>query len=148
MDIKELGLKYKLDRDNDVWDCHGNWIISHNAIEKIMAIEGFYTEQITSLYQDATSCRLIIRVTNKDGEAMITIGEADSSNCKNKYYGAMAEKRGIDRAVLKLINAYEHGIYSDVEADSFKKPASRTPEEQKQAYRDYPAIDCTTPNKY
>ena len=41
----------------------------------------------------------------------------------NKFFGAMAEKRGKDRAILKLINAYEYGIYSDVEADSFKKGA-------------------------
>ena len=34
----------------------------------------------------------------------------------------MAEKRCIDRCILKLINAYEYGIYSDSEADSFKKP--------------------------
>ena len=33
-----------------------------------------------------------------------------------------AEKRGVDRCVLKLINAYEYGISSEVEADDFKKP--------------------------
>ena len=35
----------------------------------------------------------------------------------------MAEKRLKDRLVLKIINAYEYGIYSDVEADDFKKKA-------------------------
>ena len=34
----------------------------------------------------------------------------------------MAEKRGIDRCVLKLINAYEYGISSEVEAEDFRKP--------------------------
>jgi hypothetical protein len=33
----------------------------------------------------------------------------------------MAEKRLKDRLILKLINAYEYGIYSDSEADNFKK---------------------------
>ena len=51
-----------------------------------------------------------------------TVGEADSKNCMSGYKGMMAEKRGIDRCVLKLINAYEYGIYSDVESDDFKKP--------------------------
>ena len=37
------------------------------------------------------------------------------------YIASMAEKRGIDRCVLKLINAYQYGIYSEVEADDFKK---------------------------
>tara|TARA_Y100000310_G_scaffold117771_1_gene116506 strand:+ start:1043 stop:1708 length:666 start_codon:yes stop_codon:yes gene_type:complete len=56
-----------------------------------------------------------------------TIGEADASNCTSTYYGAMSEKRGKDRVILKLINAYEYGIYSDVEADDFEdhdKPAT------------------------
>ena len=50
-----------------------------------------------------------------------TTGEANALNCTAEYYFAMAEKRGKDRVILKLINAYEYGIYSDVEADSFEK---------------------------
>jgi len=37
------------------------------------------------------------------------------------YLLAMGEKRGKDRIILKLINAYEYGIYSDVEADDFAR---------------------------
>ena len=56
-----------------------------------------------------------------------TYGEADASNCTSTYYGAMAEKRGKDRIILMLINAYQYGIYSDVEADDFvKKDVSPT----------------------
>ena len=50
-----------------------------------------------------------------------TTGEANALNCTAEYYFAMAEKRGKDRVILKLINAYEYGIYSDVEADDFEK---------------------------
>ena len=50
-----------------------------------------------------------------------TYGEADASNCTSTYYGAMAEKRGKDRIILMLINAYQYSIYSDVEADNFSK---------------------------
>jgi len=50
-----------------------------------------------------------------------TTGEANALNCTAEYYFAMAEKRGKDRVILKLINAYEYGIYSDVEADNFVK---------------------------
>ena len=56
-----------------------------------------------------------------ESRSVSTIGEADKSNCMSNYYGSMAEKRGIDRCVLKLINAYEWGISSEVEADDFKK---------------------------
>ena len=50
-----------------------------------------------------------------------TTGEANGDNCSMNYLSAMAEKRGKDRIILKLINAYEYGIYSDVEADDFSK---------------------------
>jgi len=48
-------------------------------------------------------------------------GEASPKNCKAPFPFAMAEKRLKDRLTLKLINAYQYGIYSDVEADAFKK---------------------------
>ena len=140
MDIKALAEKYNLPK-TDFWDCHGNWIISHNAVEKIMAIENIVVTDIKVLNSERDFCRFLISCSKfseelKEGELIsaenmcmiattkaITIGEASPDNCKNKYYGAMAEKRGIDRAVLKLINAYEFGIYSDVEADDFKRPS-------------------------
>ena len=50
-----------------------------------------------------------------------TTGEANALNCTAEYYMAMAEKRAKDRVILKLINAYEQGIYPDVEADDFQK---------------------------
>ena len=50
-----------------------------------------------------------------------TTGEADASNCTSTYYGAMAEKRGKDRIILMLIDAYQYGIYSELEADDFER---------------------------
>ena len=49
-----------------------------------------------------------------------TTGEANALNCQAEYLLAMSEKRAKDRVILKLINAYVYGIYSDVEADDFK----------------------------
>ena len=106
MNIKDLANKYKLEKD-DFWHHQqsGQWIITHNAVEKIAHIEN------------------VELVTMKLGEKEIkTIGEADRKNCFSQYLGAMAEKRGVDRAVLKLINAYEYGISSEIEAEDFKKP--------------------------
>jgi len=124
MNIKQLVDKYKLTK-NDVWDCHGNWIVSHDAIEKIAVIEGIEVANIQVLNSERDFVRLLVTAT-KDKKKVMTIGEADSKNCKNIYYGCMAEKRGIDRAVLKLIEAYQYGIYSDTEADSFKKNKETT----------------------
>jgi hypothetical protein len=47
---------------------------------------------------------------------VVTFGEAGPGNCKLKYYWAMAEKRCMDRAILKAIDAYRL-FYSNVELD-------------------------------
>ena len=59
-----------------------------------------------------------------------TTDEANAIKCTVEYYFAMAEKRGKDRIILKLINAYEHNIYSDVEADNFVKKDTSPTEKQ------------------
>ena len=119
MNIKDLQIKYKLEK-NDFWECHGNWILSHDAVTKIATIEKIKLDSIESVYQSETCCRFLVTMS-KEGNSITSIGEASSGNCKMSYFGAMAEKRGIDRAVLKLINAYEYGMYSEVEAEDFKK---------------------------
>lgn len=50
-----------------------------------------------------------------------TYGEAYPSNCDNSYIFAMAEKRAMSRAVLKLAGLYEEGVFSEDEADDFGK---------------------------
>lgn len=122
MNIKDLANKYKLEKD-DFWHHQqsGQWIITHNAVEKIAHIENVELVNIQVLNSEVDLVRFLI--TMKLGEKEIkTIGEADRKNCFSQYLGAMAEKRGVDRAVLKLINAYEYGISSEIEAEDFKKP--------------------------
>ena len=140
MNIKDLAKKHNFKKDVDYWQHKqsGQWILKHDSVEKIANAEDIRIQKIESLYQSETSCRFLITMGKwVDGsceEVIITTGEADKSNCTNAYLAAMAEKRGKDRAILKLINAYEYGIYSDVEADDFKKPAEeyRTEEQAKE----------------
>ena len=120
MNIKDLGQKYNLDGRVDVWSCHDNWILTHDAITKIANIDGIELIKIESIYQSETSCRFLVTM-GKGSKTITSVGEADTKNCKMSYIASMAEKRGIDRCVLKLINAYEYGIYSEVEAEDFKK---------------------------
>ena len=126
MNIADLGKKYKLDGKVDVWKCHDNWILTHDACTKIALIENIKLSRLEPIYQSETSCRFLVTMVKEDKDGNVinsvtSIGEADNRNSKNNYYGSMAEKRGIDRCVLKLINAYEYGVYSEVEADDFKK---------------------------
>lgn len=132
MEIKDLAKKYNLDPKSDFWKHKqsGKWIITHDACEKIASMEGIHIgwNKVTGdpllnvITNEPELVRLIVTMTN--GNAFVTTsGEAGKLNCQSKYYLNMAEKRGVDRCILKLINAYEYGIYSDSEADAFKKPA-------------------------
>jgi hypothetical protein len=130
MNITDLQKKYSLSKD-DFWELRRGGkamqIISHDACEKIAATENIQLLTIETLNSERDFVRFL--VTMQKGEKKITtVGEADKSNCTSSYYGAMAEKRGIDRAILKLINAYEYGVYSDVESDDFAK---KNPEQMK-----------------
>ena len=120
--IKELAEKYKLNKDEDFWlhPQSQKWILKHDAIERIAVKEGVEQGAIQPLNSTETLVRFL--VTMKLGERVVTsVGEADTKNCRMGYLGCMAEKRGIDRCVLKLIEAYEYGVYSEVEADDFAK---------------------------
>ena len=145
MNMKDLAKKYNLTKD-DYWkeSRSGKHIITHDACEKIADKEGISFGPPQILNSERDFCRMV--VTAKKGDVVIwTIGEADTKNCKNLYIASMSEKRGKDRAILKLINAYEYGIYSDVEADDFKKPAyEHRTESQAQEFEElkgHPAFD-------
>ena len=123
MNIKDLAKKYGL-VEGDFWNHKqsGQWILTHDAVEKIATIEGIVLVNIETLNSEKDLVRFLI--TMAKGDVTITsVGEADDKNCFSGYKGCMAEKRGVDRCVLKLINAYEYGISSEVEAEDFKKPA-------------------------
>ena len=127
MNIADLGKKYKLDGKVDVWKCHDNWILTHDACTKIALIENIKLSKIESIYQTENICRFLVTMVKEDKDGNVinsvtSVGEATfPKDCKITYISSMSEKRGIDRCVLKLINAYQYGIYSEVEADDFKK---------------------------
>ena len=129
-DFRELAEKYKLSKQEgvDFWfhKQSQQWILTHDACEKIAVIENIHIakEGVKPLNSSDTLVRFLITMVkvNKEGQVerqITSVGEADKSNCTSKYLGCMAEKRGIDRCVLKLINAYEWGVASETEADDF-----------------------------
>ena len=135
MNIKDIQEKYNLSLD-DFWEHKQSksWILTHDACTKIGNQEGIELVDINVINSEPDLVRVL--VTMKKGSVSITtFGEADRNNCFNTYLAMMSEKRGIDRCVLKLINAYEYGVYSEVEADSFKKdkstPKNMTDEQKK-----------------
>lgn len=130
--IRELQQKYQLDK-SDFWEMKRGgrsiWIIRHDAVEKIASSEGIVVELPIWLVTGENGCWVLqvsgYRVDNHNFK-MWTTGEVNPTNLKTSekvpsYPVAMAEKRAKDRLILKLINAYEFGIYSDSEADDFRQ---------------------------
>ena len=131
--ILELADKYKLtlpnndrDQNKDFWKCHGKWIVKHDGCEIIAKKERIFFKLPKQNMDLSPSISLLIEgyMTNEKGDVIKeewSFGEACARNTKMPYWWAMAEKRGKDRVILKLINAYEKGLYSSVEADEFKQ---------------------------
>lgn len=103
------------------WNCHGVWVIYHKVLEQIAALEGIKFDQPHVLEADGANRVAAICVTGNLGDRTEwSIGEAAPHNSKNSYPFAMAEKRGKDRVILKLIGL--HGLaYSEEEAESFRE---------------------------
>ena len=102
------------------------WLIKHDACERIHAIEKMSNPEVNVITDDNETCTfMLIKIKHKDIEWQ-DVGEATPQNCVSKFYRSMAFKRGIDRCVLKLLKAYEL-FYSDAEIESTKdtKPVSK-----------------------
>ena len=118
-DIKAIAKIYELEQE-DFWKHQqsGSWIIKHDAVEKIAKIEKITFSLPVVASSEINNVALVVEATYKE-TTVWTMGEARQENCKMPYYWAMAEKRGKDRCVLKLLNMYERGLYSSSEADEF-----------------------------
>tara|TARA_R110002012_G_C11365620_1_gene581384 strand:+ start:237 stop:662 length:426 start_codon:yes stop_codon:yes gene_type:complete len=119
--IKKFKEQYKLD-NNDFWDLarggKSTWIIKHNALEKIAAQEK-YTWKLEVLN---FSPDVVVKCIAESNDRIVeSLGESSSKNTMNSYPYAMAEKRAVDRCILKLLNAHAY-LYSESEADDFKQP--------------------------
>ena len=119
----------KKDMTGDVWCIGNNFILKHDALTKIAKNEGvvFHKPEVHIIYNDKQFFGVAMYgEAELDGYKIWTTADSTTQNTMAKYYFNMAEKRLRDRQVLKLLDLYEYGLYSDVEADDFKKQASTT----------------------
>lgn len=137
--IVDVLKKYGEDGKTACWDCHGVWVVYHKALERVAAKAGIKFGPPAVLEANGDTKCVALCVTGIMGDkAEWSIGEASPHNylVKGKqqaYPYAMAEKRGKDRVILKLIGL--HGVvYSEEEADDFKdSPKPQQEEEPKNA---------------
>jgi hypothetical protein len=107
---------------DELWEVRpGTWAVKHSALERI-AVEKGITFELPQLAEKDSANKIVamLVVANMGDRREWAMGEASPANNKNAYCYAMAEKRGKDRCILKLLNA--HGtVYSEDEADDFKQ---------------------------
>ena len=126
-EIEKLIKKYSL-TEQDFWkmtrrNANGpdieNWIMLHSTCEKIAHMEGikFHFPKI----HVADNMVVYTGEATLGNETIWASGEGSKANSFIPYPASMAEKRLKDRLTLKLIRAYEYGVYSEIEADEFKR---------------------------
>ena len=95
-------------------------IITRSGIDKIQAANNIDIKYELIFNSTDTKC-IIIKATAKMGDKVIeTFGEAAPMNNQNSYPVAMAEKRAMSRACLKLAGFYENNVFGEMESDDFK----------------------------
>ena len=137
--LKEVGEVVDLkDRSSAVWSLPQNQnvlIVKHKALEKISAHLGMWFDPPKIIESDTEKkvVSLVVQGYIDDGKGKNTawsIGEVSPDNYKtyakqSTYPFAMAEKRAIDRVILKLLGV--HGdFYSQAEIDEAETPNKGT----------------------
>lgn len=115
----------------------GMRIIKHRYIELLAGAQAIQTVDLDVQYWPEKSAAIAKAIVAKDSIQYISWGEAAPGNNKNAYPVAMAEKRAMDRAILKAVNL--HGFfYSDAEIpdDALSPVPAPTKKEQASAIAD------------
>jgi hypothetical protein len=132
--IEAIRKKYSLEA-SDFWELpqkKGCWLAKHSALEAVavQAKVDFEPPQVLEANSADKIVALCISGSIIDNAAIPpvarrewSIGEAAPANNKNSYPYAMAEKRGKDRVILKLVGL--HGlVYSEEEMDNSNSAAA------------------------
>ena len=116
--VKKILDELKFKPEDCLWEKHGATCMKHRYIEIAGQNKGVVINALEEVEKNSEAGVVAIKCTASLGKLkVITYGEATPKNNKNSYPYAMAEKRSIDRAILKLIGV--HGfIYSDDEVEA------------------------------
>lgn len=134
--ITDILSRYGEDFSSSVWRVQGNAVIYHKALERIAAQAKVSFDPPMVLRAERDEAVLLVQ-GHMGGRAEWSIGEAlintnyRVSGRQAAYVYAMAEKRAKDRVILKLIGL--HGVYSEDEADDFRRPPVSVPEPPEQS---------------
>ena len=121
------------------WDCHGTPVVLHKYIEIIGAKLNVSIDSLDVIEANAEKGIVSMKcVASIKDRQVISYGECSPKNNKNAYPYAMAEKRAVDRCILKLANL--HGfVYSENEIDD-KAPSSKPKTAEKKVISAEPTV--------
>lgn len=106
------------------------WIALHKFLEKVAHRANIVFDEPKIF--NCTADEVALYVSGKKGDnSAWSIGEASKVNNQNSYRWAMAEKRAKDRVILKLLGI-AGDVYSEEEADEFKKEEKKSIDEKKE----------------
>lgn len=121
--IEAVRKEYGLAQD-DFWQlpqAKNVWCVKHAALEVVAAKAGIEFDDPIIIEADTANGIAVVSVRGRHkSRSIFSTGEASPKNCRNAYPWAMAEKRAVDRVILKLIGI--HGlVYSEDEMDNSGK---------------------------
>ena len=133
-EVLEFMALHKIDSD-EIWEVHGNsWCIKHKALERAGAAAGIVWDRPAMIEINSSAGVVAMCVFGKLGErSEWSVGEASPKNNRNAYPYAMAEKRGKDRVILKLLNTHGY-LYSESEFDADERMATLPKKDSKDVY--------------
>ena len=119
--VKKILAQYDLNPEHALWSLtRGNkttMVMLHKYCELVGAKAGVIIDDLVEVETNSASGIAVVKCyAHNDKMKVITYGEASPKNSKVAYPYAMAEKRAVDRAILKLVGL--HGfVYSEDEID-------------------------------
>lgn len=119
--VKKILAQYDLKPEHALWSLtRGNkttMVMLHKYCELVGAKAGVIIDDLVEVETNSASGIAVVKCyAHNDKMKVITYGEASPKNCRVAYPYAMAEKRAVDRAILKLVGL--HGfVYSEDEID-------------------------------
>tara|TARA_B100000945_G_scaffold321179_1_gene334310 strand:- start:9505 stop:10116 length:612 start_codon:yes stop_codon:yes gene_type:complete len=122
--VKDILVKFKLKPEHALYSMTRGkttlLIMKHKYCELVAVKAGVIIDDLVEVETNSASGIAVIKCyAHNDKMKVITYGEASPKNCRVAYPYAMAEKRAVDRAILKLVGL--HGfVYSEDEMEDTK----------------------------